>query len=387
MNDINDHETTNPYSDDRLIDRPPTTHTSPSGRYRLEIRSYASRPGCWNLSRGTVIRIADGEVVADVRRNYSMFHHSFVSKDGREYLVTGRSYMGQTIVCLDTGQEWNDPKWPDDYEGQEFCWAASLLSPDGRTLLVDGCHWACPYEYRFYDFEDLDRGWTELPVRDASGEAVWLEADDGRGPQLHDDGTIECFETCRRFIPLDRRDYEIDRDRRASIDEDAWKDSANWEVVVDRRVRLRRQDDHMLVLEDWRSEPRLARERAEQEADEAQDRMHEQWKARCTLLEPAREALAHHFLSAQLWITTPAGSTDPGTPAGSFMLCVETGQRGVTARLEFGVDEGPVVVDLGRHPGGHERRELPREPASLRRAAEALKRHLEPDDQGSACKP
>ena len=35
---------------------------------------------------------------------------------------------------------------------------AAYLSPDGHTLAVDGCHWACPYEYRFFDFTDPARG-------------------------------------------------------------------------------------------------------------------------------------------------------------------------------------------------------------------------------------
>ncbi len=246
-----EHDIDRFFTDANLVDRPPDVRLSPSGRFRLEIRGYTTRPGCWTYSRGTVVRVADGRVVADVRRNYSAFHHSFVSRGDHEYLIAGRSYMGQTVVDLDDGKEWNDPKHPAGYEGHEFCWAACQLSPDGRTLLVDGCHWACPYEYRFYDFEDPSRGWTPLPVRDADGEAVWLEADDGRGPELHEDGRIECFESARLFVPRQRRDYEIPQSERKIIDPHQWEDPASWEVVVDRRVVLGRRPDHMLVIEDW----------------------------------------------------------------------------------------------------------------------------------------
>ncbi len=55
--------TTNPedfFTADDLVDRPPDVHSSPSGRHRLEVRPYATKPDCWDYSRGTVIRVADG---------------------------------------------------------------------------------------------------------------------------------------------------------------------------------------------------------------------------------------------------------------------------------------------------------------------------------------
>src|SRR5262245_24517694 len=88
---------------DEKIEGEPEVVMSPSGRFRLTIRTY--RTTGWNFSRGTVARVADGATVCDIQRNYGMFHHSFVTKDGREYLITGRSYMSQTIVDLDRGQE------------------------------------------------------------------------------------------------------------------------------------------------------------------------------------------------------------------------------------------------------------------------------------------
>ena len=367
------------FTDDRLVDRPPTVYPSPSGRYRLEVRAYRTRPSCWTYSRGTVVRVADGAVVADVRRNYSAFHCSFVTKDGHEYLIAGRSYMGQTIVDLDRAQEWNDPKHPDGYDGKEFCWAVSSLSPDGRTLLVDGCHWACPYEYRFYDFTDPARGWPELPIRDAEGKDAYLYSEDGRPAELCDDGTAVCFETSRWYLPLQRRGDEIGKELRATIDEAQWKDSANWETVVDRRVTLVREPDHMRITEDWRSEDRLRRDREQAEADAVEEAMHEEWIARCTVLPQVRAALAAHYLESSLWISTPVGE-NAGKP-GSFTLHVETKQSGTTARVSFGVYEGALRVELGRSDsdGGYEqeKHELSRDEAGAEQAAVAIKRWLE----------
>lgn len=138
------------------------TIMSPSGRFRLEVAGYSTKHGCWDHTRGIVYRVGDGAEVCDIKRNYSTFHHSFVTKNGQEWLITGRSYMGQTIVNLDTGVEYNDSKYPDKYEGWGFCWADAQLSEDGNTLTVEGCHWACPYEFVTFDFTDPSKGWPEL---------------------------------------------------------------------------------------------------------------------------------------------------------------------------------------------------------------------------------
>lgn len=365
------------FTDDRLVDRPPTLHPSPSGRFRLEVRAYTTREGCWCYSRGTVIRVADGAVVADIRRNHSTFHHSFVIKDGREFLVAGRSYMGQTLVDLERAQEWNDPKHPDGYDGTEFCWTASMPSPDGRTLLVDGCHWACPYEYRFYDLTDPARGWPALPIRGVEGEeGGWLPADDGRPPEVRDDGTIVCFETVRWFLPLQRASDEIGREERATIDDAQWEDPASWETVVDRRVVLVREPDHMRITEDWRRDDRLRRDREQAERDAVESAMHDEWIRRSTTLASLRTALAAHYLGSSLWISTPVGE-NAGKP-GSFTLHVETGRAGVTASVTFGVDEGPLALSLGGPGAARSSLELVRDEAGTREAAAAIKRWLEP---------
>jgi hypothetical protein len=55
-------------------------------------------------------------------------------------------------------------------------------------LIVNGCHWACPYEFRFYDFSDPMAGWPEI-VSDGIYE-------DQKPPEIDADGvTIKCFET------------------------------------------------------------------------------------------------------------------------------------------------------------------------------------------------
>ena len=201
----------------------PRELASPSGRYRLTIRTYRTGPNTWHYSRGTVARALDGTIVCDIKRNYGVFHHSFVTKDGHEYLITGRSYMSQTIVDLDTGKEY-EPQG-DHYKGSAFCWATCSLSPDGNTLAVDGCIWACPYEFRFFDFADPARGWFELPI---VGIELVEDPSDKIDPQWLDARTIEC--------------HQVDRDS-----------------VPQERTRLERRGNEMVVVEHWVSDSEQAR--------------------------------------------------------------------------------------------------------------------------------
>ena len=225
---------------DENLEGDPKDITSPSGRYRLTIRTYRTLPGRWSYSRGTVTRVADGATVCDIQRNLGSFHHSFVTKDGREFLISGRSYMSQTIVDLDRGQEF-EPSG-DQYNGNAFCWAKCFLSPDGNTLAVDGCIWACPYEFRFFDFSDPSKGWPELRL--VGADRIEYPSDK-RDPAWLDALTFECFQWDSDNEPqertrVQRRGSEIaivdhwvseaeqtrrDNEARAEAEQDAWWES------------------------------------------------------------------------------------------------------------------------------------------------------------------
>lgn len=125
---------------------------SPSGKYGITVESLPTRPGCWNVTRGTV-SAADGREVAVVDRNYSAFPVCWIEghPDGHDYLLCGADYQGQTLVRLDTGERW-DYVPPEAREGHGFCFASMSASPDKKTIAVDGCYWAAPYEVRMYDF-------------------------------------------------------------------------------------------------------------------------------------------------------------------------------------------------------------------------------------------
>jgi hypothetical protein len=234
------------WDDDRLVSDDTKEELSPSGRYRLVMRYYDQGRGYWRYSRGTVYRVSDGSEIADVKRNYSTFRHSFVTKDGKEYLISGRSYMGQTIVNLETGVELNDKIWKAEkgYQGFEFCWAAHWLSPDGNTLVVNGCHWGGPYEFKFFDFSDPANGWPEL-------ESCPLhEGYRGRlDPEFHEDGTISIGVYARLFKPKGMYEHELERSNEDDeLTNEEWDDDDLWEEIDCKRVVLRREGSQMVFV-------------------------------------------------------------------------------------------------------------------------------------------
>lgn len=226
---------------------------SPSKKFKLIIRYYKTKKDCWNYSRGTVYKVSDNTEICDIKRNYSSFNFSFVTKNDQEYLITGRSYMSQTIVNLDTGEEF-EPEG-DQYNGMAFCWSRVYLSPDGNTLLVDGCHWAGPYEYRFYDFTDPSKGWPELETEES------FIISDKKGPSFNDDGTISCYKTSEVYLPLNKFEDDITEEELDEIPDGEFDDPENWESIDDICITLKRKEDKIVVVDRWIS--KLEQERVE----------------------------------------------------------------------------------------------------------------------------
>jgi hypothetical protein len=77
----------------------PRDRLSPSGKYRLVVTSYTTG------TLGVITRVADGEEIARVDRNYHSFEHTWIEDhpSGHDYLVCGEDYQGQTVIELDTG--------------------------------------------------------------------------------------------------------------------------------------------------------------------------------------------------------------------------------------------------------------------------------------------
>jgi hypothetical protein len=144
------------FTPEHRADEPSDIRRSPSGAYELEVTPYHTKPGAWDYSRGVVRRSRDRTVVADIKRNYGSFWHAWVQQSGNEYLLCGEDYQGYSVINLTSGT--HHRHFPEEaYAGGGFCWVAAYPSPDGRTLAVDGCFWACPYELVIYDLAEPER--------------------------------------------------------------------------------------------------------------------------------------------------------------------------------------------------------------------------------------
>lgn len=221
-------------------------HLSPSGKYKLVVTPYATSPGSWSYSQGLVYAIGSDAPIAEVQRNYGAFPYLFVEghKNGHDYLVCGADYQGQTVIELDTGKR-RDFLPEDAKKGFGFCWVQYRYEPSVAMLIVDGCIWAAPYEYRFYDFADPMSGWQELETEEC------VDADQ-EWPAVQDDGTIRCVET-------QRTDDDDDDDENGAAET---KPKASPVRAV---TTLRREGAKLVVQSAWVSEEEKERRQKAEE--------------------------------------------------------------------------------------------------------------------------
>lgn len=280
---------------------------SPSGRHQLQIRSYQTKEGCWDYTRGTVTRLSDGQEVCDVVRNYSDFLHAFVTKGDREYLVTGEKYTSQTVVNLETGEVMQ--AIPDDIdESLGFCWAS--VTPVGEDLLfVEGCYWAASYEFRFYDFSDPEKNrWPHIPViteqeyekhkeslargelpEDLIYNQEFLLAD--ATPPVFEDGRIIVRQTEAVYKPTGQRAYSISREELDLIDEDEYEKESNWEIVTDVERVLERRGPALVMVREWKSDYQKEKEAQRKAYQEKQDADLKHFRETDTFLPVAQRVL------------------------------------------------------------------------------------------------
>lgn len=130
---------------------------------RLVIKTYntskVTNSNSWEYTEG-VIYNTNGDLVGSIKRNYHRFPFVFFNNGTTEYLISGRSYMRQTILNCTTGQIYDNC---DDPDADDFCWA-SIAQLDLNTIIVHGCYWGGGYDYRFFDLSDIEKGWPELKI-------------------------------------------------------------------------------------------------------------------------------------------------------------------------------------------------------------------------------
>ena len=164
-------------------------HESPSDKYKLSIVKFKTKKGFWDYSQGSVYK--GDELITIVQRNYGSFWFAWIENhaNGHDYLLCGEDYQGQTIIELDTGKRIDYlPKGAD--AGFGFCWVEVFPSPNGNTIAVDGCFWACPYEVILHDFsEPMNPPWPELDRMDSiNANVIWTS-----NTECKVNKSMECF--------------------------------------------------------------------------------------------------------------------------------------------------------------------------------------------------
>jgi hypothetical protein len=308
---------------------------SPSGKYKLVVTPFTTGPGCWNFSQGVVYRKDDDKPIATVQRNYSAFPRLFIEGHPKgDFFVAGEDYQGQTVIELTNGQR-RDHMSDGSDKGAGFCWASYRYDSPNQILVVEGCHWACPYEYRFYDFSDPMNGWPEIELE------AWIDADARKEPELDPDGTVRSYET--RYT---------DDDEDETTDEEKAKKPKD--PIVDVIRTFRRDGLKLKLVEEWVSDY----EKDRQVKREEWDRKDKEWTANFRATDPLYLAYVEQMndpsISGADYESVGQTYDDWG---GDWKgkerrwcrrIITHKGKKGPSVDLEWAVETGPIKIVLYR---------------------------------------
>ena len=300
---------------------------SESGRYRVVVTSIETRKGSWNYTLGRIYKAGVEEPIAEVRRNYSAFPVTFVEDhpNGHQYFIGGADYQGQTVIELDTGRR-RDFVPEEAKEGFGFCWVEHRFVESHQMLIVEGCLWAAPFEFRFYDFSDpMELGWPDLlPAEGVSAEVRW--------PEVSSDGLIRTFEL---GTSDDDEEEEADEERR--------------EVASIKTYRKCGQELRFVSI--WLSQAEQARRRRNAEARRAEEAWRQEFMATDPLYRTYKEQLALSGLSPadyESFGTTYAGWC-PGFEGPETRWCREIHESpSCRIDLEWAVQKGPIKLLISK---------------------------------------
>jgi hypothetical protein len=326
--------------------KPYRTETSESGKYKLEVTSVATRPGCWNHTVGVVSR--DGQVIAEVKRNYSSFPFLFVENhpNGHDYLVCGADYQGQTVIELDTGKR-RDFLPEAAKKGHGFCWVDYSFNTKEQMLIVEGCIWACPYEYRFYDFSNPMEGWLQIEI---DGDYVDAE---GKSPTFNEDGTVTTYET-RSKGELAKKEYT------------EWTDEDEEKVVVATKT-FKIVDRKFVLQSEWVDEDEQRRRAEWKAAQEEYERKWEEYKATDPIFLLVRERAKHPPFEDKPYSLSVGQCYNGWHPTEKFddsRICKRLRERprdekgvmvdeGWTVEVEWGRNSAPVKLEIHKDTKPH----------------------------------
>ena len=324
----------------------PIKEVSPSGKYVLMITGYNTVKGGWNYTRGEV-RTKAGNLIADIKRNYSHFPFLWIEGhlNGHDYLVCGEDYQGQTVIELDTGKR-RDHLPEEAKEGTAFCWADMRFDISSQILVVNGCFWACPYEFRFYDFSDPMQGWT------------WLETPsyiptDEKQPKISSNSSITCYQTSKIYLPTNQTEDDLDLETITDAD---YENPDNWKIEKDVVTLYSREGDKLILIGEMVSAAETARRQESARLQAEYEEWKTDFKANDPLYLKYAELVQDKTLSPEEYMRT--GVTYKGWCPDFFKeearWCrrIVKGHKRYTVDLEWAVMTGPIKLVIYQH-GNH----------------------------------
>ena len=308
---------------------------SPSGKYKLVVSSYETSPGSWSYTGGKVYSVGSDTPIAEIHRNYSSFPSLFVEghENGHDYLIAGEDYQGQTVIELDTGKR-RDLLSDGTEKGFGFCWIDYRYEALAKTLVVDGCIWAGPYECRFYDFSDPMAGWSEI-------EPEEMIDDDRRAPTFEPDGIVKVYQS-------ERPDEDEEDEKKLP--------------PIAAFTLFKREGLKLVKVEEWASEAEKERRIKREEAERKYQEWTENFKATDPLYlayvelvkDPGLTPESHMGIGQvyDAWLKGYEGAACLGERRWCRRIISHKGKKGSTVDLEWAVATGPIklVVYLdGKH--------------------------------------
>lgn len=125
-------------------------HLSPSKQFSLKSTTLWAVGTSQQLTRVEVYNENPQEQIFDFLVNESQFFFGWETVGNVEYLICAEDiFGGQTVIDLTNRKM---AGYSPNEDG--FIWTSFHLSPNGKTLAVIGCYWACAYVIKLFDFSD-----------------------------------------------------------------------------------------------------------------------------------------------------------------------------------------------------------------------------------------
>lgn len=122
-------------------------------KYDYKIDAYTTGEKTWNYTKLTIINSETEEEVMHLNRNYHSLEFMFVSKNGKDYIISGFDYQGISVMNL-TDKTVKHYLPSRARLGAAFCITYfNDYDIEKDILKVEGCYWGGDYELREYKFD------------------------------------------------------------------------------------------------------------------------------------------------------------------------------------------------------------------------------------------